>query len=299
MLNSGRLKFYYPIPRFPSVSVTGVRCDLGCNHCKGHYLRNMPDVSSPEKLREFCINHQRRGGIGLLVSGGSTKAGRVPLKSFTKVLRWVKDNTDLIVNLHTGMLNENEAEEIASTGIDIASVDVVGSRETLREVYGLDVTVDEYNETLSKLADAGVYVAPHICVGLHFGGVVGELKAIEFAAQVEPEVIVFLSLIPTLGTPMERVRAPSVDAIIYLINEARRMSPISEISLGCMRSSDYKVELEQKAVKAGVSRVAMASRSTEKWAAEDGYIVKRMDGCCATPRSLEDKVNSLLSRTLV
>ena len=27
------LRFYYPLPRFPNVSVTGARCVLRCKHC--------------------------------------------------------------------------------------------------------------------------------------------------------------------------------------------------------------------------------------------------------------------------
>jgi len=32
------IRFYYPLPRFPNVSVTGGGCALGCKHCGGHYL---------------------------------------------------------------------------------------------------------------------------------------------------------------------------------------------------------------------------------------------------------------------
>ena len=39
---SGReLRFYYPKPRFPSVSITGASCALRCKHCGGHYLAGM------------------------------------------------------------------------------------------------------------------------------------------------------------------------------------------------------------------------------------------------------------------
>ncbi|MCW4048838.1 MAG: radical SAM protein [Candidatus Bathyarchaeota archaeon] len=285
------LRFYYPVPKFPSVSVTGASCDLKCNHCMGHYLQHMPDVSDPEKLKEFCVKLEQRGGVGLLVSGGSTKEGQVPLKPFISTLRWVKDNTDLIVNLHTGMLSKTDAEDIASTGIDIASVDLVGDSETLKQVYGLDASVEEYGETLRNLKEAGVLqVAPHICVGLHYGEVRGEYKALEVAASIEPEVIEFISLIPTPDTPMADVNAPAIDDIVALIKEAKKVSPGSDIALGCMRSRGYKTQLEQQAIKAGVDRIALASRSTERWAEKQGYKVKRIDGCCATPRSLEDRL---------
>src|SRR4030042_5210999 len=273
------LRLYYPLPRAPPVSVTGGRCQLLCSHCRGHYLGHMPDVSTPERLRDFCVRHDEAGGVGLLISGGSTPAGLGPLEPFLPTIGWVKENTGLIVNLHTGMLDAAEAEGIASTGADIVSVDVVGSRETLKEVYGLKTGVEEYNATLTNLVDAGApHVAPHVCVGLHYGRVLGEHRAVEIAASIDPEVIVFLGLIPTENTPMAGVLPPPLDEITGLISEAKRLSPNTDVSLGCMRSRDYKLELDWAAVGAGASRVALASRSTEQRALDAGDRVIRLGG---------------------
>ncbi len=285
------VRFYYPIPKFPSVSITGPECDLKCNHCKGHYLQHMPNTSKPELLKEFCMKHEATGGVGLLISGGSTIDGRVPLKPFLKTIRWVKDNTDLVLNLHTGMLTREAAEEIASTGVDITSVDIVGSQKTLREVYGLDQDIKDYGDTLIHLRDGGVpFIAPHICVGLHFGEVVGERRALELASEIKPETIVFISLIPTVDTPMAKVTPPKIDDIVQLIAEAKEMNPDSDISLGCMRSRDYKKELEWRAIEAGADRIALASRSTERKALDQGYRIQRLDSCCATPRNLDHRL---------
>ena len=252
----------------------------------------MPDVSSPKKLKDYCIRHEESDGVGLLISGGSTKNGRVPLEPFLDTIRWVKDHTGLIINLHTGMLNKKEAEAIAATGIDIASVDLVGDAETLRRVYGLDANIKEYDATLQNLFDGGANVAPHICAGLDYGEIKGEHKALELASTVNPETVVLISLIPTAGTRMENVEAPSVDSIIGLVREGVSVCKGSEISLGCMRSREYKTELEWAAIESGVTRIAMASRSTEKRAVEAGYDVLKLDGCCATPR----KYDSMLLR---
>jgi len=285
------LRLYYPMPRFPPVSVTGGRCQLLCSHCRGQYLCHMPDVSTPERLRDFCVRHEEAGGVGLLISGGSTPAGRVPMEPFLPTIGWVKKNTGLIVNLHTGMLDAAEAEMIASTGADIVSVDAVGSRETLKEVYGLRVGVEEYNATLTNLVDAGApHVAPHVCVGLHYGRVLGEHRAVEFAAGINPEVIVFLGLIPTENTPMAGLSPPPPGEVTGLIREAKKLSPQTDVSLGCMRSREYKDELDWAAVEAGASRVTLASKSTEQRALDAGYNVIRLDGCCAVPRSLEGRM---------
>ncbi len=248
----------------------------------------MPDTSTPEKLKEFCVRHEANGGVGLLISGGSTVDGRVPLTSFLDTIRWVKNNTGLVINLHTGMLSKAEAEEIAATGVDITSVDLVGSQETLKEVYGLNASLKDYGDTLIHLRDGGVpFIAPHICVGLHYGEVRGEKHAITLAAEIKPETIVFISLIPTEDTPMANVEPPRVDDIVSLIRYAKETSPVSDISLGCMRSRVYKTELEWRAIESGVDRVALASRSTEKKALENGYRILKLDSCCATPKSLD------------
>jgi uncharacterized radical SAM superfamily protein len=245
----------------------------------------MPDVSSPDKLKDFCIQHESSGGVGLLISGGSTVDGHLPLEPFLPTLRWVKENTGLMINVHTGMVNLSEAQELAATGIDVASVDIVGSSETLNRVYGLDCTVEEYFETAKTLAQAGVKVAPHICVGLHFGSRLGERRALELASTIDPEVVVLISLIPTLGTPMAEVEAPAVSDITQVVEDAKRLCPSSEISLGCMRSRTNKITLEIEAIKAGAIRVAMASRQTELWAINNGYRVERIDSCCAVPNA--------------
>lgn len=250
----------------------------------------MADVSTPDKLKEFCVGLEARGGAGLLVSGGSTLEGRVPLNPFLPTLKWVKENTELIVNLHTGMLDMDEAEEIAATCVDIVSVDVVGSDETLKEVYGLDASVEDYGDTLRCLEEAGVpTVAPHVCVGLHFGELLGELRSLDIIGQIDPEVIVFLGLIPTPGTEMADMPPPEIDDIIEVISTAVKRFPRSAVSLGCMRSRRDKEEMERRAIDAGVSRVAVASRSTLEWAKELGYTVKVINGCCTIPEMLEER----------
>ena len=250
----------------------------------------MPDVSSPRLLKEYCVKHEENNGVGLLISGGSTRNGRVPLEPFLDTIRWVKDNTGLIINLHTGMLNKIEAEAIAATGIDIVSVDLVGNQETLKRVYGLDADIEEYDNTLQNLVDGGANVAPHICAGLDFGEIKGEHRALELASTVNPETVVLISLIPTADTRMADVEAPSVDSIVELVEEAVRVCKGSEISLGCMRSREYKTELEWRAIEAGATRIALASRSTEKRAVEAGYDVLKLDGCCATPRKFDSRL---------
>lgn len=285
------LRFYYPYPKFPSVSVTGAQCALNCRHCMGHYLGHMPNVDSPSKLKAFSVKLEEEGGNGILVSGGSTREGKVPLERFYPTLRWMKENTGLIVELHTGLLDREQAEEIASTGIDIAAVDVVGSDETIKRVYGLDAHVEDYWVTLDALKEAGVpHVAPHVCVGLDHGEIRGEHRALEISSRIDPEVVVILGLIPTAGTPMADVSPPSPEDVSRIVGEARKLCPDADIAVGCMRSRYGKLELDERAIKAGARRIALPSNATVESAVRDGFEVKVFDGCCAIPRSMDDRI---------
>jgi len=286
---SGReLRFYYPKPRFPSVSITGSSCALRCKHCGGHYLAGMRGAETPSKLKEFCAAHEADGGLGVLVSGGSDLQGRVPLGRFYGEIGWVKENTGLIINVHTGLLDTRQAEEIASTGVDIVSVDVVGSDETIRRVYGLDATVEDYAETLNALKDAGVAnVVPHICVGLDFGEVRGEARAIEVASEIEPEIIVILGLIPTQDTAMEAVDPPSSEDLAKVVASTRLMLPRSSVAVGCMRSRVEKGRGEVLAISAGADRLVLPASTTVMATAAEGFEIKHLDGCCSIPEELE------------
>lgn len=285
---NGEIRFYYPIPRFPNVSVTGASCALSCKHCGGHYLAGMRNADTPLKLKELCERLDRDGGVGVLVSGGSDLHGRVPLERFYDTLRWVKENTELIINVHTGLLDREQAEELASTEIDIVSVDVVGCDETIKRVYGLDATVTDYAETLRSLEDADVSnIVPHICVGLDFGQIRGEARALGVIQESDPEVIVILGLIPTMGTPMEGLAPPSSLDISRVVAAARLMCPEAGIAIGCMRSRTDKARVERLAITAGADRIVLPANSTVQDAINEGFAVKHLDGCCAIPRSLE------------
>ena len=282
------LRFYYPLPRFPNASVTGARCALKCKHCGGRYLEGMSSVETPSKLKKLCAELEARGAVGILVSGGSDIHGRVPLKPFYDALRWVKENTGLIVNVHTGLLDGGQAEGIASTGVDIASVDLVGSDETIRRVYGLKATVEDYRRTLDALREADIpHIVPHICVGLDFGEIRGEAAALEMVQRFDPELVVILGLMPTPGTPMEAVDPPSAGDMARAVAAARLMCPEAGVAVGCMRPRIDRERAEELAIMAGADRVVLPSRSTVEKAERRGFSVKHLDGCCSIPVNLE------------
>lgn len=288
------IKFYYPLPKFPSVSVTGDLCMLNCKHCMGHYLKHMPNVDTPEKLKDYAMKLDASGGKGMLISGGCTSQGKIPLDDFFSTFSWIKDNTSLLLNLHTGLLDESDAKKIADSGVDFLSLDIVGSEETISRVYGLNYYLSQYKRSLLSLIDAGFNkIVPHICIGLDYGNLKGEYDAIKIANTINPEVIVLISLIPTKNTPMENIPQPKNDDILKIIKFTKQLNPKIELAIGCMRAKLSKIQFEKQALDSGITRMALPSKSIVDYAISRGYEVMFFDGCCATPIKLEDKLRRI------
>ena len=248
----------------------------------------MGQTDSPHKLKKFCKSLEENGGIGLLISGGCNSKGKVPLEEFYDTLRWIKEKTGLIVNLHTGLLDLKSAENIASTGIDIVSLDIVGSNETIRRVYHIQATLDDYKTTLNNLINSQVQnIVPHICIGLDYGELKGELNALELLKTYNPETLVFLVLMPTPGTLMEEITPPNAHDVAKIISKARMMFPDTILNLGCMRPRFDKEKMERLAIEAGIDGIVLPSSKTIKLVKDIGYRAKHLDGCCALPKNLE------------
>ncbi len=262
------IKFYYPRERFPSLSVTGESCALSCPHCEGRFLHGMKAVTEPEELYYFALEHEGAGGSGFLLSGGFTKAGRVPLESFFKVLRRIKENTSLEINIHTGIPSEEVIEGLVTSNIDAVSYDMIGSKETIDRVYGINVSPEDYRRGYNMLRESGVPVIPHITVGLNRGELDGELKAVDMLET--PSKLVLNSLIPSgFG---KRVKKDDFFAVMDHVSEK------TEIILGCMRERG-RSGLEIQALERGATGIVVPSNETVDWA-EDRFDIKRSEKCC-------------------
>ncbi|MBS7287633.1 MAG: radical SAM protein [Candidatus Freyarchaeota archaeon] len=287
------LRVYAPSSLFPSISVTGARCELNCAHCNRHYLRHMIPAETPEKLYKVCVSLYERGAVGCLISGGSVRAGYVPLEPFVEAIGQVKEETDLILNVHTGLISRELAQRLAEAGVDVASLDVVGDTDTVRMVYGLDRGAEDYFEALKTHVEAGIrHVVPHICVGLHYGGLRGEMKALEAIRRVKPEALVFIVLIPTRGTRMEGVPPPDPLGVVKVVAAARLMLRDTAIILGCMRPpGKIREKLDLLALDI-IDGIVLPTRKAIKEAEKRGFTVKRLSACCATPREYESLVEA-------
>ncbi len=215
----------------------------------------------------------------MLVSGGCDKNGKVPLGPFLPALKRIKMETDLKINLHAGLIDDEEASQIAATGIDCVSFDLVQDPDVILGRLHLSCGAEAYSSTLAALFSSGVKrVVPHLLVGLSGEEDRFEIAAIETAAQYPIAGFVVIALMPTRGTPMENVPPPGDDHLLEILERAVDALDVP-VMFGCMRPrGNWK--LETKAVELGVRRIAMPSPRTEEWAKAQGYRVIKRSSCC-------------------
>lgn len=293
MLSARIFRTYYVWPRFPSLSLSGMSCALQCKHCNKVYLQDMQNCSEPDHLLSVCRRIKHNNGVGVLLSGGCDRKGKMlNLRRLLPTIKQVKDETGLIIKLHTGLVDQDLAEGIVEAGVDIASMECVGTDETIQEVLGLPFSTEAYVETFRHLHEAGMpFIVPHVCIGLHDGRVKGELDALQMIKETcDPSVLVFIALKPTPGTPFAGSPIPSATDIKRIVRAGKQLFPDVDLSLGCMRPrNNGREEIELAALQAGVNRMEIPSRATIMAAREMGYEIRRIEACCALPPELEDE----------
>lgn len=267
---------------FPTVSVTGNACTLNCKHCAGKVLETMHPAQTQEKLIVLCSRLRQDGAKGVLISGGCLPDGSVPLHEFMPAIAKIKEDLGLTVFVHTGLVNAETANALKEADIDAALIDVIGSDETIREVYNLSTTTQDYADSLKALDKAGIPFIPHVITGLHHGLLKGELVALKTIAKYRPSAIVIISFMPIRGTAMAKTKAPKPADIARTAAAARALFPQIPLVLGCMRpKGSHRIETDVLTLKAGVDGMAFPSEEAIKHAEKQGYQVKYSSFCCA------------------
>jgi uncharacterized radical SAM superfamily protein len=277
-------KFYSAIERyrFPSISITGRWCGLNCEHCNGKILENMIPATNPEDLLAVCKKIKMKGGKGCLISGGSSKKGEVPLKDFIPTIKQIKNRLGLDVVVHTGIINPELAEALADAKIDAAMIDIIGSNKTIQKVYHPNITVDDFDQSLTLLEENRIPTVPHIVVGIHYGKLKGEKKALEIISKHNPAALVIVALTPLDKTPMEKITPPSPTDISRVILASRFLMPKKKIVLGCIRpGGKHKSETDILAIKAGVNGIAYPSEEGYNYAKNIGLDIRFSEECCS------------------
>jgi lipoyl synthase len=264
------VEFVYPRRTLP-VRSTGGDCSLNCAHCSGRYLKGMLPLTEALKRREGPET-------SYLVSGGSDLGGRVPhLERLADIVQLSQKGP---LNLHTGLVGEEEAAILGEIA-RVVSFDFVVDEDTIRDVYGLQATGDDFVQSYRWLRRF-TRVVPHICIGLKGGRIKGEYRALEALRGEGAEAISFIVFIPTPGTPLEHCPPPPVSEVAGFLATARIMFPATPLFLGCMRpGGSYRRHLDSLALQGGINKIVHPAPPTRKLAAELGLIIRQGEECCS------------------
>jgi uncharacterized radical SAM superfamily protein len=290
------LKIYIPDKRFPAISVTGRECALHCDHCNKKYLGEMKAIMNNSDLEAFLLEHVNNQGVGVLISGGCDSDGSIPLYKFIDTIKKIKNQTNLIINTHTGLLDERTAQKLAEANVDIISFDINMDQEIIRNIYHLEKDLNDYKQAVDILKKYNLNIVPHICVGLYYGKLHKELESLKFIKNFlkEPELIVIIALIPP-KFPNNKFERPKPIDIAKIITTVRFLFPETEISLGCMRPrGEIKIEIEKYAINSGITRIEIPSKKTLQWLKKihSEVDLQFYSACCAIPSKYEQQAKS-------
>jgi uncharacterized radical SAM superfamily protein len=268
--------------RFLPVSVTGSACALSCDHCQTKVLHGMVSVKADEDLFTLARRLRDQGSEGLLVSGGSTRSGGVPLLPHLDDIKRIREELGLKVIVHSGVVSPRLAEGLANAGVDGVMLDIIGADETIREVYHLDLTAADFDRALGLLAERELRIIPHIVLGLHYGRFLGEYAALEMINRHPVSTLILVVLVPLVGTPMAHLPPPPTAEVVEFFAAARAAAPATPINLGCARPlGAAKVELDRAAIDLGLNGIAYPSEGAIEYARGRGLEPRLYEYCCS------------------
>ncbi len=254
-----------------SISVTGHRCFLNCSHCGRKYLRSMERIADTLELG-------KRDFTSVLISGGMTKEGYVPLDEYKEEIEIIK-NWGLKINIHTGIMPKDKIFKICPLA-DKISIDFVSDEETILKVYHANFTAKDYITTFENIREIKEPEV-HITLGLLEGKIKGEYNSIDILSKYDLKNLIFLVFIPTKGTLFEKCSPPSLDEIDVFLNYARKKMPNTDFILGCMHPRGrYISSLEDLCVKYEFKKITMPSSKFENKMKNLNITVKKEEECC-------------------
>ena len=154
---------------FLPISLTGNGCALDCDHCEKKIMEPMIPLDNKNGLFAMCKQLASHGTESVLISGGSMKNGQVPFLKHIDDISRIKKELGTKVIMHTGLVDEPMAEGLKNAGVDGVALDIIGAQETIKQVYHMDCTVEDFDQSLSIMTDYGLSLRPHIILGLHYG----------------------------------------------------------------------------------------------------------------------------------
>ncbi len=245
-------------------------------------LRGMTDLHHFQgSLFDLCASLAERGTRGVLISGGSDRQGRVPLLAQVPEIARIRRELGLAVRVHVGLPDEETCAALGALDLDGAMIDIIGHRDTIRDVYHLPADPEDYEEALAWLEKYHVPSVPHIVLGLHFGRLLGEERALEMVTRHPPKLLVLVVLTPISRTEMSGVTPPSAEEIGAFFVKARRAFPTTPVMLGCARPlGSLKTTIDRLAVDAGLNGIAFPAADVIDYARQAGLQPQFINACC-------------------
>ncbi|GAB4511579.1 MAG: radical SAM protein [Sulfuricaulis sp.] len=268
---------------WPAISITGSDCKLQCDHCKAKILEPMLAARTPEQLWLTVEGLVTGGAQGMLLTGGSNHRNEVEYDPYYPVVRRIKDTwPSFKIAVHTALVDKAAAQRMEEAGIDVAMMDVIGAQETVTQVYHLKRSVDDFERTLETLVATKMKVVPHIVIGLHYGRLLGEWKALEMIRRHRPDALVLVVVMPMYATPKRPFATPDPHEVGRFFLEVRETLPDIPLLLGCARPPGAaKTIIDTYAVMADLNGMAHPSDGMVELAARLDRPVRVTPACCS------------------
>ena len=175
------------------------------------------------------------------------------------------------------------AQALKEAGVDGAMIDIIGANETIHKVYHLKRrSVEDYERSLELLVRHGLSVIPHIVIGLHYGKILGEYRALEMIRRYQISALILVILMPILSTSMFATTPPSLGEIADIFYRARLAFPKTPVHLGCARPmGEMMQQTDALAVDLGLNGIAYPASGIVAYAREQGLVPEFHETCCS------------------
>lgn len=283
------IKAFLPGFKYLSVSITGNSCSLMCDFCRARYLNGMKKVLTPKEFYDLIKYLVKNGVRGILVSGGFSEEGYLPIEPYLPIIRDVKREFNIVVSVHAGLVDKSLAIKLREAGVDIVDYEVLLDSYVIKELMHLRRrSPEDFMRSYEVLVNYGPpYIVPHIPVGMNYGRVLTEFNVVDAVATYKPEIMVFLIFVPTEGTPLATIKPPDDEDVIKLLSYSRNVFK-GGIALGCMRPFQKKYSLDFKLVELGlIDRVVNPLKSLI-----NRYKLEVVEACCSVPKELLSTLTS-------
>lgn len=278
---------------WPSISITGGACKLQCDHCKAKILEPMIPVTDSYALQGEVNRLIGLGAKGVLLSGGSNHRNEVDYSAFLPMIRKIKDeHPEFQIAVHTALVDKTTALAMEQSGIDVAMFDVIGAQDTIRQVYHLRREVGDFEETLAALSATSMRVVPHIVIGLHYGRLLGEWRALEMLTDHRIDALVLVVVMPHYADVRRPFVQPDPVQVGSFFLDARKALQDIPLILGCARPAGrVKSIIDAYAVMAGLDGIAHPADGAVTLASRLGRGYQVSHSCCSI--STADPVSGL------